>query len=362
MNPLVLLTIFIITYISTVNSATITNVRMSATTDKSRVVIDFDNKTPFEIDSASNNNRILINLPNASSKISSPDILPHEKNIKNIQLYRSSEAGLTIELVMKHPSKYTVFQLNDYDGRSDRLVVDLEGIHVFSNERSSKFVAISPSKNSIINQDGFVEKLKAPFQGAEFGVSSNVDDNQDDEPTPSGANIRLGEKLFLGVQFETEFNGENNYNLDKSDPDNLFLIEIRTSFSLAYQFNKKTLAFLSIEPNHINILEDERNRKKDNERLEIKQAYILFNDIFPDTDVKVGRQRVKDKRKWLFDEELDALTLSYNYKPFKIDMLIGENKHKDLLDDGDDDGITQYGLFAHIIEDKDNFHLLVSFL
>ncbi len=170
---------------------------------------------------------------------------------------------------------------------------------------------------------------------------------------PPKTNIQLAPDLFVGARAELEFDSENNFDLDHSRADDLHILDSTLSLALSYVPTDSIKLFLNVEPTQRWVIEDQRDRKDDETKLDLKQGFIEFDDLYDGLRVRVGRQRFKDSREWLYDEELDALRLSYAYSRFSVDLLAGENRHKDLVNDGEDDRVDNYLLYGRYAHDED---------
>lgn len=100
--------------------------------------------------------------------------------------------------------------------------------------------------------------------------------------------------------------------------------------------------FLSIEPTGVFAdYEDDPDEKRVG--LELTEAFILLRGIAtPHLSAKIGRQRFEDAREWIFDEELDALQLTYSFPSFALEVAASrlDLARRDLVRDGPRDPTT----------------------
>jgi hypothetical protein len=86
--------------------------------------------------------------------------------------------------------------------------------------------------------------------------------------------------------------------------------------ALSYTFTEKSTAFLNME-----LSQSIEENNEDNETVpELKQAFFSFAQIIDGLDMIIGKQKFSDKREWLYDEELDGVTLSYGFSDFALDF------------------------------------------
>jgi alginate production protein len=163
---------------------------------------------------------------------------------------------------------------------------------------------------------------------------------------PPKTRIQLLPNLNFGVRTKFEYQSEIDFDLDELTPDNLHIFQPSLSLAFSYTPTEYLKFFVNIEPS-FEIFDDEENKKQNQEKVNLKQAFVSLTNIVEGTKLKIGRQRIKDNREWILDEELDSIRLSYTYSQFGFDAFVGENKAKDLTDSNDkDDKVTNY--FAEI--------------
>lgn len=351
MKALIVTAVLLGLFSGSVVAANVDGVRMSATAQTSRVVFDLSTSVEHKMQPGAHPRQLQIRFVDTRPPVSVPKVLPYDGNISALRFREADGEDLIAEIDLSRPVRHNVFPLKPFDGRGNRLVVDLEVIEGGAFPKGSDTSVAGPASVRTAGKTSAGTVLR-PLTKAVPSKEQAERRFDADKPSPRGANIRLGDKLHLGVRLETEFSEENNYDLDDEDPDDLRQLEMLMTLSFAYRPNDDTLAFVSLEPAFRDIVDDERGRKKDMERLEIKQAYLTLHGLAPGLQATIGRQRFKDERTWLFDEELDAISLRYENGALGFDLLVGENRHKDLLNEGDDERIRQYGLFTRLIREE----------
>ncbi len=91
---------------------------------------------------------------------------------------------------------------------------------------------------------------------------------------------------------------------------------------------------------------------------QFREGYFLIKDMAVESlSLKVGRQRLKDHREWLFDEQLDAVKIIYDQGPlsaeFSVSSLLIGSPH-------DDEQIVNYILYTtYRYEDQDRISLFM---
>lgn len=156
----------------------------------------------------------------------------------------------------------------------------------------------------------------------------------DAPPTPRN---RLTDTLYYGVKLDAKFEHQDNYNLNDSEPNDLGVAEGRVQMSLLYTPVDWFYAFANIALFYGDPLVDEAGDEEKTTELNVRQANISFPRIFGDSSglLRIGRQRIKDKREWYFDENLDGFRLLYGDGQYYIRASITRLRFidEDLLSD-----------------------------
>jgi alginate production protein len=174
-----------------------------------------------------------------------------------------------------------------------------------------------------------------------------------DPDKPPETNYRLARNLFFGARIDTEYTHKKNFDLNNAKADDLSVSKPSLGIGLSYIPMDRVSAYLALEP-ALYFYNDERGKKKDITRLQVTEAFVELNRfINKGLSVRAGRQRYHDKRQWLFDEELDALRVSYQVNRLLAEFSVAELNDKDLLNDSNtDDILNMIVLFRYAIQKK----------
>jgi alginate production protein len=133
--------------------------------------------------------------------------------------------------------------------------------------------------------------------------------------------------------------------MDTRKRDDFEFSESGISMSFLYTPNENITAFANIASSWLNI-DDERHRRNSSIRSRLSQGYVLYK-VWEGFKISIGRQRIKDRREWVYDEELDAIRLTYRFQNFAFDFSASEKKDKGLYDSlGSDERINNFVLFG----------------
>lgn len=185
-----------------------------------------------------------------------------------------------------------------------------------------------------------------PNQVKEEKISAPLDPVATDK-----TNASFTSNIQFNTSFELELKTEKNFNLSNEEMEDISVLEPLLTFDLSYTPSKNISFVVEIEPSQI-IAVDQRNKKKDETRLELDKAYLSLKKVIGKLDITVGRQRFKDQREWLYDVTLDGVRLFYGFPWANVEFSVSKKRNKDLKNDGKDEKITNYALYASYVMNK----------
>lgn len=171
-----------------------------------------------------------------------------------------------------------------------------------------------------------------------------------DAPPPT--RIRLLPDLSFGAKVELEGELERDFDLDSDRDDDLRTLSPTLSLAFSYTPTEDLQAYLNIEPSQ-QFVDDDRNRKDNETRLQVKQAFLAYSGLFDGSTIKLGRQRFQDEREWLYDDELDGVRLFHTFSRFAVEFSVSTRNDQDLLQNQSVDDVTNYVIHGHYAPDKD---------
>jgi alginate production protein len=193
-----------------------------------------------------------------------------------------------------------------------------------------------------------VDRLPPPAAGGDKskGYSFDFDD-------PPKARFELTPDLSFGAKLELEAEREKDFDLDSDRDRDEKTLEPILSLVLSYTPTEDLLAYLNIEPSR-RFIDDDRDRKDHETRLEVKQAFLSYSSLFGGSTIKLGRQRFQDEREWLYDDELDGVRLFHTFSRFAAEFSVSKRGDRDLLNDQNPDNIVNYIINGRYAPGKDN--------
>lgn len=182
------------------------------------------------------------------------------------------------------------------------------------------------------------KKKKQDKEAIEF----DIDDPPD---TPH----EIAEGLTFGAEVEAESRYRSNFDLDDNVDDDDWRLDPTLNVALDYMPVHYFELFADLELSGEYELRDEDGRKNNDEGLVFEQLNVTFRDVLDGLSTRVGRQRIKDDREWLYDEELDGVNLFYRYDRFGFEASVNQLAlvDLDLLRKEESDDFINYFAFAH---------------
>ncbi|HEV2122022.1 MAG TPA: alginate export family protein [Chloroflexota bacterium] len=129
------------------------------------------------------------------------------------------------------------------------------------------------------------------------------------------------QRFTINGRLETELQDFNNFDLDDGERDDRVRITPEARLEFGYRPNKDMLAFLSFEIGR-DVEDVEGRRSTGRSRLELREAFILWEDFVEDFELQIGRQDFEDSREWLFDERLDGVRLVYDENDWEVTLAV----------------------------------------
>lgn len=164
------ITVLALIYGNCYASTEILNVRHWTAPDHTRIVLDVDNETVYDVKESEN--LLVLNFKDASLNKSIPtEIILNKPGIKKLVFYHIDKGDVKIELILDKYRKAEVFKLKKFQDRPDRVVVDIileqgskeeKTTDLFSEVKRKKIIVIDPGHGGedpgAVSKKGFYEK------------------------------------------------------------------------------------------------------------------------------------------------------------------------------------------------------------
>lgn len=173
-----------------------------------------------------------------------------------------------------------------------------------------------------------------------------------DFDAPPRAALEILPGLYLGARLEIEYQLEKDFDLDVSDEDNISEWQPRLSTALRYEPTENVTVFTNLDLSR-SIVHDDEGDDADLTSLALGETWLSISDLVWNGVLRLGRQRLNDKREWIYDDELDGVRIWYPFSRYLLDVSVTERHDGDLLLHNDEDRVTNYMVHARYLPDED---------
>jgi alginate production protein len=171
-----------------------------------------------------------------------------------------------------------------------------------------------------------------------------------DQNAPPRATIPIGPNLFIGGY--TSLEGETNRHYDLSSTFGKANSTLTPILAPAFAYEPNQYLQLYVNPVlAIPIAVEEIEDQSQTTELNMNLAYLTVKNVLPGARMQVGRQRFIDSRRWLFNENMDAIRLGYQYENWSLEMSVSQLNlvQRNLLRreaEEDEEGFVNYYAYA----------------
>lgn len=151
--------------------------------------------------------------------------------------------------------------------------------------------------------------------------------------------------------------GMSEYNLDLERGDDIekaHELEPQWRFSALIGRDRPIWGYLETELLHKTERET-GERQQHRNLLRVNHAYVAFDDLLPDSELRIGRWLYRDEREWLFDENFDGVHLDTERNDLQLELFGARVSHwqRDLFDSSSKGPPVNHwaGLLRYQVED-----------
>lgn len=167
-----------------------------------------------------------------------------------------------------------------------------------------------------------------------------------DFDAPPKTRHHLTEHLTFGSQVEFDFEYERNYDLDKTEDDDVFILEPVLEVALSYDPTPWFQGFANfrfLDEIELDAPEDHTSRDS---QLIVAKAFVNFREFADGLSLTLGRQDFEDEREWLYDEDLDGARLFFRRTSLGLEASVSRREivGNDLLNHDRKERIDNYFL------------------
>lgn len=163
--------------------------------------------------------------------------------------------------------------------------------------------------------------------------------------------FRLTDTLYAGANLEWRSEEERDFDLDSGTPEDRRDDELSLRTEFVYDPEGNFSAFLRVNSRY-RWRDDEKDGFEFDEGTRVAEVWGLWRDVEPGVDLKVGRQDFDDEREWLYDENLDALRLTWRGDDLRLELSASR-----VLSDGSEALEATDNFIAYLSTTDDDRHL-----
>jgi alginate production protein len=136
--------------------------------------------------------------------------------------------------------------------------------------------------------------------------------DDDSRPSKQLETQLFGGRLIFGGEINTQLRGRYNYSLQDGDEDNEIGFTPELKLETLWQPADTVVTFVSVRAEHEFDLLRQGGQNERPMRVALENAWLLKTDLFnTPLAIQVGRQRLRERREWWWDESLDAIRVHY---------------------------------------------------
>jgi alginate production protein len=140
-----------------------------------------------------------------------------------------------------------------------------------------------------------------------------------DPNAPPRTTIPIGPNLMFGGYVSLEGDTKRNYRLSShlGEADSI----LRPILAPAFSYDPNQYLQLYVNPIlELPVAVEEMVDNTQSPELKMNLAFLTLKNVVPGAKLQVGRQRFIDSRRWLFNENMDAIRLGYQYENFSLEL------------------------------------------
>lgn len=192
-------------------------------------------------------------------------------------------------------------------------------------------VAVSFAANISMAQDATneVKETVSDSSANPRDLAKNLDDRRPDDQFQVSL---FGHPVTIGGEYEANPENRVNFNLQDANED-LFRLDQEVELEVLYEYDANLAVYGEAKLTH---RYDDRENGRDQSDLSIErgQAWVYYR-FLPEYGlaIQAGRQNLKEKRSWWWDQDLDAVRLHWEVPSVHFEIGIGEEIERVELDE-----------------------------
>ena len=140
-----------------------------------------------------------------------------------------------------------------------------------------------------------------------------------DDDEPDKGPIRIG-NVYLGGRVGTSYAAEHNFNLNDDELDLGRRLTPQATLEISMPVGESSELYSKLRIFHsINLTDNPADDRSAN--FDVREAFFYWGDfLHPSLGLQIGRQRFRDRREWVYDDQLDAIRLHYTHNRLRAEI------------------------------------------
>jgi hypothetical protein len=210
-----------------------------------------------------------------------------------------------------------------------------------------------------------------PAHGQEQGKLPERPDEERPEEQPAVS--VFDRPLWIGGVARVRYRYRRNLDLDDATPDDTLELNNRLQLDALYAITPRVLLFLRGRAVYEPTIELDSGDREEAKELQRRRHWLFVGDVLesvlgPGYSLQIGRQRLKDERRWWWNKDLDSALIRYDRPRVHLELAVAEELAPSSTEtrfiDPDNDGILRtfgYAAWAWRKKQRLDFYLLYHF-
>jgi alginate production protein len=165
-------------------------------------------------------------------------------------------------------------------------------------------------------------------------------------PAENGESLLDAFELGGHIEVATEY--QRNFDLDRSEPDDVLLVPTELQLDLLFDPNEYFEAYVQALLAKQFVLREQGEEEDRSTEFVLEEAYVLLTQPDWGLSLQVGRQSFEDERQWIYDAELDGVRGAYRASDFLLELSASREAQvaRDFINKVDEENVNTYVLYA----------------
>ncbi len=144
----------------------------------------------------------------------------------------------------------------------------------------------------------------------------------------------LGRPITIGGEVDIEIDSRTDFTLEPDRADDRVIFNPDLELEFLYPIRDKLVFFGELELEYDKDIRREDAEKQSDGAVGRGQTWLYASNVFDsDFGVQIGRQTIRDRREWWWDEKLDSIRLHFDHTPYEFEISLAEELGATTIDE-----------------------------